>query len=436
MFAVVDVETTGGYSDNHRIIEIGIAISDGQTIVERFNSLVQPHKWIPNHITQLTGISNDDVKDAPAFSEIASTVFELLQGQIFVAHNVNFDFSFVHRELELAGYTWKPKKLCTVRLTRKIVPGLKSYSLGNLAQHFKIVNPNPHRALADAETAAEILHILRKTDVEAVDNPNTKGTLASRLPMNLNPDVYHALPETPGVYYMKNEVGENIYIGKAVNIKSRINQHFSGSSGGKRRQQWIRDIHDIQFIETGSEALALLHEDHEIRHYWPVHNAAQKHPVAKWGVVSYTDRKGVPRLAVQRAEKRVEVIEHFYSLISAQQFIAELAKTQQLNPKLCGLGYTSDVTPEDHTDNLRKWLNEVASQKRDGVIWYEGRDITEVGFVLISNGEYAGIGILSRDLIDSTTRSLLEENLWHHHESPTSRQILQGLLKEGVVMPI
>lgn len=424
MFAVVDVETTGGYSQNHRVIEVGIAISDGHQVIERYNQLINPETFIPHHITQLTGITNDDVRDAPTFSEVASEIYELIQGQVFVAHNVNFDYTFIHRELELAGYTWKAKKLCTVRLTRAIVPGLPKYNLGSLAEHFNIVNPNPHRALADAETAADILHELILLDEPAVMQKLKKND--TQLPIHLDAEVYQALPETPGVYYMKGEHGEILYIGKAINIKQRITQHFTGNSGAKKRQRWLREIHHIDTVETGSEALALLHEDHEIRHHWAPYNSAQKHPVAKWGVVGYKDRKGTYRFAVQRAEKRVDVLAHFYSFTSAQQYLAEAVKEFQLDPKLSGLGWEGDVSIDAHQENAVKWLEQIKGQKITGFLIYPGVNDTQVGFVHIDNGKYGGIGTADKGVNSSD----FHEYLWHKHDSPTAQQILAALLRE------
>lgn len=427
MFAVVDVETTGGYADNHRVIEVGIAISDGEKIIERYNQLINPERNIPYHITQLTGISEDDVEEAPTFGEVASKVYDLLQGQIFVAHNVNFDYTFIKRELDLAGYTWDAKKLCTVKSTRKIVPGLPKYSLSNLAEHFDIVNPNPHRALADAETAAEILHILNSINPDEIGKASGQRSATSQLPINLDPDSFHKLPERPGVYYMKGEQGQMLYIGKAVNIKQRISQHFTGVSGAKRRQRWLREIYKIDFVETGSEALALLHEDHEIRHYWPPYNAAQKHPVAKWGIVQYVDRKNIPRLAVQRVEKRVDVLEHFYSYTAAQQFLGEVVREYNLHPQLSGLGWDADISKEDHIKHFDLWMKERMKLKLSGVLFFPGVKPKERGFVKVVEGRYAGIGTASNEV----DLHELDSHLWHAHESPTAQQILDALLREN-----
>lgn len=432
MFAVVDVETTGGYADNHRVIEVGIAISDGKEIVERYNQLINPERNIPAHITQLTGISNSDVEDQPTFQEVASKVYDLLQGQIFVAHNVNFDYTFIKRELDLAGYTWQARRICTVRSTRKVVPGLESYRLSALAEHFNIVNPNPHRALADAETAAEILHELIRIDKGTMDRMTNLRSAESQLPIHLDPEEFHALPESPGVYYMKGKNGQILYIGKAINIKQRISQHFTGTSGAKRRQRWLREVYRIDYMETGSEALALLHEDHEIRHYWPPYNAAQKHVVAKWGVVQYRDRKQIPRLAIQRAEKRVDVLEYFYSYTAAQQYLAEVVKEYELNPVLSGLGWEADVSPEDHAERFLAWLGSREEEEPDGFLEFEGLTDGEVGFVLVKKGKYAGIGMAPSD-VDAKQR---HEYLWHAHDSPTAQQILRALLRDNALSDV
>lgn len=425
MFAVVDVETTGGYSDSHRVIEVGIAISDGEQIIERYNQLVNPERNIPRHITQLTGISNEDVEDSPTFSEIASQVYDMVQGQIFIAHNVNFDYSFIRQELDRAGYKWQAKRGCTVRLSRKILPGLKSYSLSNLSEHLEITNPNPHRALADAETAADILHLLIQENKEELERQIHKRNGVTQLPMNLDAETFHNLPETPGVYYLLDEKGDYLYIGKAIHIKQRISQHFTGTSGSKRRQRWIREVYDIKYKETGSEALALLHEDHEIRKYWPPYNSAQKHPVAKWGIVHYKDRKNQIRFAVQRAEKRVDVLEHFYSYTSAQQHLAECVREYELNPELSGLGWKGEVSVEEHQQNAQAWLKAKQEERVSGVLKYPGLSNEEHGFVWIKDGRYSGVGMAPSAISEFDPADWL----WHAHESPTAEQIVRALLR-------
>jgi DNA polymerase III subunit epsilon len=132
LYAIVDIETTGGYASSHGITEIAIYLHNGEKILKRFETLINPGQNIPYYITALTGINNEMVQDAPSFSEVASVVNDLLEGAVFVAHSVNFDFSFIRHQMQACGYEMKHKKLCTVRLSRKVLPGLPSYSLGNM----------------------------------------------------------------------------------------------------------------------------------------------------------------------------------------------------------------------------------------------------------------------------------------------------------------
>src|SRR5213075_1080513 len=146
MYAIVDIETTGGYAAANGITEIAIYIHDGVKITRHFETLINPNQAIPRYIKALTGIDDEMVADAPQFAEVADTIHELLNDNIFVAHNVNFDYSFVRHHLKAAGLELTAKKLCTVRLSRKVFPGLPSYSLGNLCRSLQLPIDNRHRA--------------------------------------------------------------------------------------------------------------------------------------------------------------------------------------------------------------------------------------------------------------------------------------------------
>ena len=163
-FAIVDIETTGGNASGSRITEIAIIIHNGADIVDRWETLVNPQKEIPLPIFALTGITNEMVHDAPLFDDISEKVFQMLSGRIFVAHNVNFDYSFVRHQLEESGFRWTARKLCTVRAARKISPGLASYSLGNLCRSLDIPIKNRHRAGGDADATAVLLSKLLEWD--------------------------------------------------------------------------------------------------------------------------------------------------------------------------------------------------------------------------------------------------------------------------------
>ena len=164
MYAVIDIETTGGFAQRNRITEIAIYVFDGTKIVEEFRSLVNPEREIPNYIALLTGINNDMVASAPSFKSIAPTIEELTKDKIFVAHNAGFDYSFIRKEFRELGINFVRKKLCTVRLSRNIIPGLHSYGLGTLCATLGIPIEHRHRAFGDARATVSLLHYLIKHD--------------------------------------------------------------------------------------------------------------------------------------------------------------------------------------------------------------------------------------------------------------------------------
>ena len=166
MYSIVDIETTGSRAIGNSITEIAILVHDGFNIVDEFHSLVNPGKPIPSFITSLTGINNAMVAAAPSFDEIADKIHGILSQTIFVAHNVEFDYSFVRNELKLSGYEWHAEKLCTVRMGRKFLPGYESYSLGRLCQNLGIDNDARHRAYGDAKATVEVFERILKNGGE------------------------------------------------------------------------------------------------------------------------------------------------------------------------------------------------------------------------------------------------------------------------------
>ncbi|CAN5177604.1 hypothetical protein BH23BAC1_BH23BAC1_47480 [soil metagenome] len=269
MYAIVDIETTGGYAERNKIVEIAIIIHDGITVVDEFETLINPERFIPSSISAIHGISNAMVQHAPTFAELAEKIYEFLDGKIFVAHNVNFDYGFIKYEFELLGRQINLKKLCTVRLCRKLISGLSSYSLGNLCRHLKIVNESRHRAGGDARATAILFGILLSKDIEGfIDISLKKNSREALFPANLPKEQYETLPEKTGVYYFLDEKCNVIYLGKAKNIKSRITSHFSGTATSWSRQNFKSKIYGISYELTGNELIALLFESHEIKRLW------------------------------------------------------------------------------------------------------------------------------------------------------------------------
>ena len=163
-FAVVDIETTGGFPEQHGITEIAIVLMDGKEIEGKYSTLVNPHQPIPPFIANMTGISDAMVAKAPSFELVAEKINELLKGRIFVAHNVNFDFSFVKYHLQQAGYHLQTPKLCTIRMSRKVFPGFRKYGLGHLTRELGIRIEDRHRAGGDALATAQVMQLIQEKD--------------------------------------------------------------------------------------------------------------------------------------------------------------------------------------------------------------------------------------------------------------------------------
>ena len=336
MYAIVDIETTGGHPTQNRITEISVFIHDGQRVINHFETLVNPEISIPPYIQAFTGISNEMVANAPSFSDIAPQLYDLLKGNIFVAHNVNFDHSFVKHQLQELSLELNVKKLCTVRLSRKIVPGHKSYSLGNICAALGIHLANRHRAGGDAQATVKLFEHLLANDAEnQIEDSLKRGSKEQQLPPNVSKSDFEKLPKAPGVYYFVDDKGLAVYVGKAKNIRSRVASHFSGELKSKQKQNFMRDIHGFGHTATGNELLAILLESHEIRRLWPNENRSQKKVQLVYGLYDYLDQNNKIRFGIDRVRKDVKPLVTFGSHAAGLQYLNSKIEEYGLCPKLC-----------------------------------------------------------------------------------------------------
>ena len=424
MYSVVDIETTGNGYKGQKITEISIFIFDGEKIIDEFTSLVNPEQKIPHFITNLTGITEAMVRTAPKFYEIAKKIAQITKDTIFVAHNVNFDYNIIRDEFKSLGFDFKRKKLCTVRLSRKIIPGLASYSLGNICSTEGIDIAARHRAKGDAEATVELFRRLIKRDHKFTINSflNAKSREAT-LPPLLDKQVLDNLPERHGVYYFKNTKKEVIYVGKANNIKQRVISHFYDKK--KKERTMCLEIADISYTETGSELIALLYESAEIKHLYPKFNRAQRKAGEAVGLFSYEDQKGILHLAFNRLKLIPNPIMKFYSMAACRSLLEKICETFELCPKYCHLqtnvnacfhfqlqqcrGICSEKeTIESYNKRVHKAIKSLGLQTDNLIIKESGRNDKEHGFILILNGIYQGFGYINKNLkLDSPEDYLL-----------------------------
>jgi DNA polymerase-3 subunit epsilon len=336
VFAIVDIETTGGSPRKEKITEIAIFIHDGLKIVDEFSSLVNPECNIPYFITGLTGITNEMVADAPRFYEIARDIVQITEGMIFVGHNVNFDYSFVRQEFKNLGFEYNRKTLDTVRYARQVIPGLKSYSLGRLCKELSIPITNRHRAAGDALATTKLLEVLLAQDHKKIASkvlkPGTPGGLNPRITRKL----LDKLPDEPGVYYLWDEKGQLIYIGKSINIRSRILQHLN-NNGSHRAMEMRDNIADITWDLTVNELIALLLESHKIKDLKPKYNRASRRSSFTLGLYAKPDSRGYLRLSIESVSPDEYPITTFTSKQEAKETLHKWVEEFKLCQKLCGL---------------------------------------------------------------------------------------------------
>ena len=277
MYAIVDIETTGISPKAEKITEIAIYIHNGEKITDEYVTLINPERNIPYFITNLTGITNEMVENAPCFFEAAKKIVEITEGCTFVAHNARFDYSFLQHEFKSLGFNFKRNILDTVALSRKLLPGHQSYSLGNICSKLNISINGRHRAAGDAFATTKLFEILLERDKTLnkgrfLLNQNKK---TAELNPNLNLKKIEEIPNEPGIYYFYNDNGDLIYIGKSRNLMQRIHTHLFNNSTQKTMEMRYH-IADIDWELTGSELIALLKESEEIKANKPHYNKAAK----------------------------------------------------------------------------------------------------------------------------------------------------------------
>jgi DNA polymerase-3 subunit epsilon len=417
MYAIVDIETTGGYAEKHRVTEIAIYHHDGLQITDHYKTLINPGRTIPHFITGLTGINYEMVKEAPSFADVAGEVMGWLKDRVFVAHNAHFDYSFLKKEFEDTGLSWNSKKLCTVRLSRKIIPGLDSYGLGRLAESLGIKIPDRHRAGGDALATARIFDILLKRDQDGViAKALRRNSGETILPPNLPKEEFDKLPARPGVYYFLDSHGHIIYVGKAINIKKRIAGHFTGEAREWNRSNIRNEIHHITYELTGNELIALILEAQEIRRLWPKYNLAQKYRVEEWGVYDYEDRNGYLRFCVNVVGRGTRPLITFSNKGDAWNFMWEKVRANDLCPKLSGLQLAKGLcfshqsgtckgacqgieTPKKYNKRAQQAVDSFFEKGQSVAILGNGRHPEERSLVLVENGNYQGFGYFGTDFV-------------------------------------
>ncbi|MBI3509950.1 MAG: GIY-YIG nuclease family protein [Bacteroidetes bacterium] len=448
MFAIVDIETTGGRHDRDRITEIAILVHDGLTVTEKYSTLINPECRIPEFITRMTRITNKMVEGAPKFYEVAKKIVEMTEGKIFIAHNVNFDYNFIQREFSSLGYKWKREKLCTVKLSRKLLPKRISYSLGKLCESLgiEIATGDRHRAMGDAEATAKLFDILlqkksehptyRRQDIHEI---NTSKVDKIRL------YVLKKLPEECGVYYFLNKEKEIIYIGKSTNMRTRAIGHFNNKQ--TKSDQLKNELMDVDFVKTGSELIALLLESEEIKKHKPKHNRARRRDVFTHSIDHFIDKKNVINFKIVPCDEANDPLLSYTTYTSAREKLNEWIDEHSLCLNHCGLNETggecfqrhvkkcygictNDEVVQEYNLRAQRILDEYRKEKTDYVLIDKGRTEEENSIILFEKGRYAGYGYFDKsDTISSSEE--LRSRIKRANYFPDVDELARGWLSQN-----
>ncbi len=440
MYAIIDVETTGGRPADDRMTEIAIFVHDGEKVIDSYSTLLNPQRLIPGNIQHLTGITNEMVRTAPTFPEVARRIVEMTEGCVFVAHNVRFDYSFVKAAFADLGFTYSRKTLCTVRLSRVLLPGLPSYSLGKLCQSIDIPLENRHRAAGDAEATARLFSRLMDVNRRAVesgvsakeaDAPASAAVKTamkqSLLPPNLDPARVASLPDAAGIYYFWNAAGDIIYVGKSKSIRKRIAQHFAIEFKSRKSLDFKNAITDVTWELTGSELVALLYESDQIKKLKPHYNRAQRRSIFATGIFLETNPDGYltfrygkanalsqpPVIAVTNGHKAQAFLLHKVAKFNLCQKLCDLYRSSgacfDFQVHRCAGACVGREPVEAYNARVREAVASFTFEHESFVVIGAGRTDGEKSIVVVENGRYLGFGYADEESF--TARSMADFKL-------------------------
>lgn len=444
MYAILDVETTGGKFNEEGITEVAIYRFDGQEIVDQFASLINPERDIQPFVVKLTGINNKMLVRAPKFYEVAKRIIEILDGCILVAHNANFDHRMLRLEFERLGYEFDMQTLCTVELAQKLIPEQESFSLGKLVRNLGIPITDRHRATGDAIATVKLFKLLLNKDtskeilqksLKSFPKPVVAGNLKSLL---------EKIPASTGLYYLYDNQDQLIYIGRSRNMKKNLTQHFT--SDRRKSRDLAKYAQDLRFEKTGNDLIAMLKENIEIKKSKPKFNKLSRKPRFSHGLFSGTDDNGYITFSIKSGKLHKNYITSFSNGSSARSFLEKMQEKHQLCRKLTGLDNTDDAecsahqggtckgaclqqeAVEDYNKRAMEFFNDHSFNNVNKVLIDRGREPIERSVIWINDGVVKGYGFVDLQ-IQFTDPKILKNIITEIPEDPDARHIVQSYLR-------
>lgn len=436
MYAILDIETTGGKYNEEGITEIAIYRFDGHEIVDQFASLVNPQKKIQPFVVQLTGINNRMLRSAPKFHEVARRIVEITEGCILIAHNAKFDSRILSTEFRRLGYEYRRNTICTVQLSRQLLPDMPSYSLGNLTKSLGIPIKDRHRAQGDAYATVNLFKILLNKDKDKKiikSYINTQEEQSQRATKLLK--LVESLPTETGVYYMHDSEGRILHIGQSRNIRKRVNQHFTSTTTKSKKLQ--KEVAKVSYALTGSLLIARLKVDDDIKNIQPKYTRRSRKALLPYHLVQQKDSEGYIRLKVEKTDLRKRSLMTFRSLTVAQNNLKRISEEFGLCFEKNGISngkstITESLEVDEYNARVQDFFDEYVYKQQTQLLIDKGREVGERSVILMEDGVYKGYGFYSLNY-QITERRILEKILVTPKNDRYARHIIDDYLMESNV---
>ena len=445
MYAILDIETTGGQFNEEGITEIAIYKYNGHEIVDQFISLVNPEIPIQPFVVKLTGINNAMLRSAPKFFEIAKRIIEMTNGCVLVAHNASFDYRILRTEFRRLGYDFNQQTLCTVELSKKLLPEQPSHSLGKLVRALGIPMADRHRASGDAMATVKLFKMLLDKDLEKtivkelIKTDMIKGIAPKLL------DILENLPSKTGIYYIHREDGGIIFIGKSKNIKKRVNQHFTGITKSAKKIQ--HEVFTVTYEETGSELIAVLKESEEIKINRPIYNRMSPKNNFAWAIYTEKDQNDYLNLNLRKADGRKKEIMAFTTAQEGKNALFRHTANYGLCQKLTGLYETKShcfqhtinecdgaciglISNVEYNARVQEFIAKNSFDNQNLILVDKGRTINERSAILIENGIYKGYAFYDLNY-QVTNVEILKNIIIPMQNNRDTRNIIQNHIRKS-----
>ncbi len=406
MYAILDIETTGGKYNEEGITEIAIYQHDGLQVTDQFISLVNPERAIQPFVEKLTGINGQMLRNAPRFFEIAKRIIEITENCLIVAHNTDFDYRILRTEFKRLGYNFERNSLCTVSLSQQLLPDMESYKLGKLVRSLGIPISDRHRAQGDAMATVKLFELLLEKDSnKQILKSQIKALHTHQVPSKYL-SIIEELPTATGVYYLHNAVGDVLYIGKSKNIKKRVRTHLTGTDRKSKKIQ--KKLHKVNFETTGSELIALLKEQHEIKKNQPQINKDGRYRLYPMGI-RIDEETRYHQLVLEQVRNSRDYLVVFKNGRVAKHIMTQWIEAHQLchnhsslqdsdgacfayKNNQCKGACLEEEDPQSYNQRLHQIQNKNNYPHDDFLMIETGRKDGEYSFIYIENQSFKGFG--------------------------------------------